>query len=94
MRQWLIPAIALVVVGAAGVGVGWSINEWDNGKTAESPRGQASSNARADAELDAQRCAAALEAAGQFTTSERGAGIASRDGFPDEIQSAIDRYCN
>ncbi len=28
MKQWLIPAVVLIAVGLTGIGVGWSINEW------------------------------------------------------------------
>src|SRR3990172_362338 len=28
MKNWLIPAVVLIAVGGVGLGVGWSINEW------------------------------------------------------------------
>ena len=59
-----------------------------------------------EAELDAQRCAAALEAAGVAASqpaAQPSGNIQSdvitsilggRGGVPQEIQDAIDRYCN
>ncbi len=31
MKQWVIPAVVLLAVGGAGLGIGWSINEWSGG---------------------------------------------------------------
>ena len=43
MKNWLIPAIALLAIGGAGIGVGWFANEWRGGGGASAPRQQPTS---------------------------------------------------
>lgn len=31
MKTWIIPTITLLVIGAAGFGAGWAVNEWQDG---------------------------------------------------------------
>ncbi len=31
MRRWVMPVVALLAVGATGVGLGWSLNGWGEG---------------------------------------------------------------
>lgn len=88
MKQWLIPAIVVLAVGGMGLGVGWSINEWQGSDGTSAPV----QTGPTQAELDAQRCAAALEAAGNVAPSQR--GISSVIAIPDEINRAVDRYCH
>ena len=40
MRKWLVPAIVLLLVGGGGMGVGWSLNEWQDGDGAPVPTEQ------------------------------------------------------
>jgi len=94
MKNWLIPAIVLLAIAGAGMGVGWSVNEWQDGGQSAPVQTAPLQSGPSQAELDAQRCAAALQAAGQFSTSERGAFIAKNAGYPEEIQHALDSYCH
>src|SRR3990170_2769091 len=94
MRNWLIPAIVVLAVNLAGVGVGWSINEWQDSDKPP-PTEQSTppvTTGPTDAELDAQRCAAALEAVGNLDPRL----IARYTEFPlaKEIKDASDRYCH
>ena len=96
MKHWLIPAITVLVVNLAGVGTGWSVNEWldDNGGGAQG----AAQTGPTQAEFDAQRCTAALEAAGEAAKAPPGEGLSGRfnvrPAVPQEITGAIDRYCH
>ena len=94
MRQWLIPAVVLIAVSLTGVGVGWSINEWQDGDEATPVQAGPT-----QAELDAERCAAALAAAGNVEPSGGGTGFRGGESgtsirIPQEIKDAIDRYCD
>lgn len=42
MKQWLIAAIALLVVGGGGIGVGWFTNEWWNRDQSSGPAAESS----------------------------------------------------
>lgn len=59
MKQWLIPAIMLLAVGGMGLGVGWSINDWqDGGDSTPVPTEQPVAPVQTgptQAELDAER---------------------------------------
>jgi len=95
LKQWLIPAIVLLAVGGMGLGVGWSVNEWKDGDEAAPVQ-----TGPTQAELDAQRCEAALEAAGNVQPSGGGYSSLTRGEsgthivIPQEIRDAIDRYCH
>ena len=92
MKQWLIPAVVLIAVGLTGIGVGWSVNEWQDGDGA-TPAETSAQSEPSQAELDAQRCGAALEAAGNVAPSGGTSRLGPRIVIPDEIKQAIDRYC-
>ena len=88
MRNWLIPAIALLAINVAGIGVGWSISEWRDGDEAPVRTEQAAAPVQTgptQAELDAQRCSAALQALGLQTLRDVGTA---------ELQDAVKRYCH
>ena len=98
MKNWLIPAVVLIAVGGMGLGVGWSINEWQGDDEAPA---QSEQTGPTDAELDAQRCSAALQAYGEATGGTTAAGTApGRIPVPgatpaaNPILDAIDRYCH
>ncbi|MCJ7511235.1 MAG: hypothetical protein MUP14_10190 [Dehalococcoidia bacterium] len=92
-KRWLIPAILLLAVGGLGLGVGWSINEWQDGNEASVPVRAGPTQA----ELDAQRCEAALEALGNAQpithTDMRGTAQESIPQYAT-LKDAIDRYCH
>ncbi len=95
MRQWLIPAIVLLAVGGMGLGVGWSINEWQDGGDSAPVATSTAGTGQTEAELDAQRCGAALQAAGNVAPQS----VPQRPDIklitiPDEIKNAISRYCH
>lgn len=99
MKQWVIPAVVLLAIGGIGLGVGWSINEWQGDEETAAVTGSPTPAGPTQAELDAQRCAAALEAAGNVQPSGGGTGIFDREqgtsiDIPEEIKDAIDRYCH
>ena len=99
MKNWLIPVVVLIAVGAMGLGVGWSVNEWRDGGEPAPATTATSETGPTQAELDAERCEAALAAAGNVQPSGGGTGITGREQgtrihIPQEIQGAIDRYCH
>jgi len=92
IRNWLIPAIALLAINLAGLGVGWSLNEWKGGDQApvrsEQPAAAAETGPT-QAELDAQRCVAATEAYGAIQ-----AGLIAYRGQAEVLEDLIKRYCD
>ena len=98
MKNWLIPAVVLIAVGAMGLGVGWSLNDWQ-GDDEAAPTPTATeragpTQAEREAEdvrlcLEAQQAAAAQEAAYHARHPERlGSGV---DTY---VRLAIQRYCH
>lgn len=95
MKQWLIPAVVLIAVGGMGLGVGWSVNEWQDGNEAAPVQTPSVQTGPTQAELDAQLCAAALAAAGNAQASTGGgSNIIHVPQVPQEIKDAIGRYCH
>ena len=99
MKQWLIPAIVLLAVGGMGLGVGWSVNEWWDDGEAPAPTAPADTGPP-QAELDARRCEAALEAVGQAASRPPNPEQPARSLEADPalgtsiLADAIDRYCD
>ncbi len=100
MRQWLIPAVVLLAVGGMGLGVGWSVNEWHDGNE-PAPVGTApAETGPTQAELDAQRCEAALEAVGQAASRPPNPEQSARSLEADPafgtsiLATAVERYCD
>ena len=95
MKNWLIPAIVLLAVGGVGLGVGWSLNEWQDGEgtpvRTEQP-GAPISTVPTQVELDAERCKAALQALGQAASKPEVQGQFSSP--PRELGQAVSRYCH
>ena len=99
-------AVAFVVYTVAllggAFGISYAVFEWRDSDSAIESRIDGLENRTGagptQAELDAQKCAAALEAAGnvQPTSFRRAIGgttPATHISIPPEIQDAIDRYC-
>ena len=99
MRQWLIPAVVLLAVGGMGLGVGWSVNEWQDDSESTPAQATPVQTGPTQAELDAQRCAAALEAVGQAASRPPNPEQSARSLEADPafgtsiLADAIDRYC-
>ena len=91
MKNWLIPAVVLIAVGTMGLGVGWSVNEWQNGDETTPVPTATVETGPSQAELDAQRCEAALEALGQAASKPPGE---RRSVIPPELTEAVSRYCH
>jgi hypothetical protein len=84
-RIRIILLVYTVALLAGSFGISFAVFEWRDG---DQPPVQAGPT---QAELDAQRCVAALEAAGN--TQPTDLGLSSVIIIPEEIQQAIDRYC-
>ena len=126
MKVWIVPTIALLLVGGAGFGIGWAVNEWqgDDGASvieqeSPTPIQTGPTQAETEAELQREEDRLCLEAQGvaaiarearqaavrtkaQEIQEELGwsaaranlsAGVLVGGGVPQEVQSAIDRYC-
>ena len=91
MKQWLIPAIVLLAVAGAGLGVGWSVNEWQDGGEPAPVATPTAQTGPTQAELDAEQCKAALEALGQAASKPPGE---RRSVIPPELTEAVSRYCH
>jgi len=91
MKNWLIPAAVLIVVGGMGLGVGWSVNEWQDGDEPGPVATPTAQTGPTQAELDAERCKAALEALGQAASKPPGE---RRSVIPQELTEAVSRYCH
>ncbi len=97
MKNWLIPAIVLLAIAGAGMGVGWSVNEWQDGGQSAPPTEQstpAAATGPTEAELDAQRCGAALEAAGNAQPGPSRRVDTGELTAWGQIQQAVSRYCH
>jgi len=90
MRQVLIFSV-ISWIGAFAIAFG--VHEWRDEIPVAVKQEVAAVEAGPD-EADTRLCEAALEAAGQFASTERGAGLAFSAGYPQDIESALARYCH